>query len=235
MHEIICRYCSGSSRVAGKLCPICEAHGNVTIVGENRYICIYCSGSAEVANRPCEVCGGIGFLDENRQPLKLVRRNGSVIIATSIVPAIVVPPPPALPPVPQPASHMIAPSRISDLRSCAPVNLDFKKLIRLCEEMNVCAEKGCWYAVIMLTRAILDHVPPVFGAASFTQAASNCTGGKSIKASLLHLQEVARDIADSHLHAHMRSSEVLPVSQQINFAAEMDVLLAEVLRVVKRP
>jgi hypothetical protein len=128
---------------------------------------------------------------------------------------------------------MIAPSRIEDLRTCAVVDLDFKKLIRLCEELNVCAERECWYAVIMLTRSILDHVPPVFGASTYAQAVSNCGGGKSIKESLLHLQQVARNIADSHLHAHMRSREVLPVPQQINFGAELDVLLTEVLRVVK--
>jgi hypothetical protein len=139
--------------------------------------------------------------------------------------------PPPTPPEPAASAHFIAPSRIDELRACPPSNLDFKKLIRLCEELNTCQKNGCWYAVIMLTRAVLDHVPPVFAAANFTQVANNCTGGASIKKSLLHLQEVARNIADSHLHSHMRPTEVPPVPQQMNFAAEMDVLLTEVLRV----
>jgi hypothetical protein len=57
-------------------------------------------------------------------------------------------------------------SRTAELRSSENLRLpdfDFQKLIRLCEELNSSYDQGNMYASAMLTRAILDHVPPLFG------------------------------------------------------------------------
>ncbi len=45
------------------------------------------------------------------------------------------------------------------------------------------------------------------------------------------LDQVVRKIADLHLHSHIRSKETLPVDQQVNFKAQVDMLLAEIIRV----
>jgi hypothetical protein len=48
-----------------------------------------------------------------------------------------------------------------------------------------------------------------------------------------HLDSSARKIADQHLHAQVRNSEVLPNIVQVDFSNDLDVLLAEIVRVLK--
>ena len=237
--EIVCRYCAGSSRVNGRPCPICEARGQVIIKGEAQLVCTFCTGSARVGDDPCEICGGIGFLDQGRQPLQVLRRSDKFIASATwmldaIKRAAAMPPAKAAPPLPPAYTQLIAPSRIDELRGCVPANLDFRKLIRLCEEINICAEKQCWYAVAMLIRAILDHLPPVFRLAKFEHVVANYAGGRSFKETMEHLQETARKIADAHLHERMRPSEVLPTPQQVNCGQQLDILLAEIVRITPK-
>jgi hypothetical protein len=46
------------------------------------------------------------------------------------------------------------------------------------------------------------------------------------------LEKAARKIADMHLHGQIRKAETLPAQQQVNFSAEVDVLLGEIVRVL---
>jgi hypothetical protein len=120
------------------------------------------------------------------------------------------------------------------LKACAPTSLDFTKLIRLCEEANANYENKCYSAVAMLTRAILDHVPPVFGQQKFDHVAANYAGGRSFKDTIEHLNEASRKIADALLHMPMRASEVLPTAQQVNCIQQLDALLAEIVRITPK-
>jgi hypothetical protein len=106
------------------------------------------------------------------------------------------------------------------------------KLIRTCEELNICFAGECHLAVAMLVRSVLDHVPPLFGCKSFAEV-GNYSGARSFKASMSHLESSSRKIADSHLHQQIRKSESLPNETQVNFANDIDVLLAEVVRILK--
>jgi hypothetical protein len=126
----------------------------------------------------------------------------------------------------------IAPSRIAELSAKTPTAFDLRRLIRMCEEVNICYRDECYLAVAMLTRAILDHVPPIFGKGSFAEVANSYGGGQSFKASIQHLENSARNIANSHLHQHIRRKEVLPSKTQISFQQDMDVLLAEIIRIL---
>jgi len=86
----------------------------------------------------------------------------------------------------------------------------------------------------MLTSAILDHVPPVFKAKSFAEAANNyARGGRSFKDAMLNVEIASRKISDGHLHGQIRSREILPVAQQVNFVPQLDVLLSEIVRIAK--
>ncbi len=82
----------------------------------------------------------------------------------------------------------------------------------------------------MLVRAIVDHVPPIFGQKSFKEVANNYQGSSSFKKSMLHLDQSLRNVADAHLHTHIRQRESLPSQTQVYFAQDLDVLLAEILR-----
>jgi hypothetical protein len=141
-------------------------------------------------------------------------------------------PPPTLPeqPVPPRGLTVIAESRLSTLRTLKHPKYDFRKLIRLCEELNTVYGNGCFVAAIMLTRAIIDHVPPLFGAKTFTEVANNYAGPKSFKETMQQLDAAARKIADLHLHTQIRSPETLPSPQQVSFGPALDVLLAEIIR-----
>jgi hypothetical protein len=128
---------------------------------------------------------------------------------------------------------VIADSRLAELRAPTSAQFDFKKLVRLCEEINTTYGQKCYFATAMLTRGLLDHVPPIFGKATFREVANNYAGGgKSFKESMQHLENAARNVADAHLHMSIRKSETLPAPQQVNFAAQLDVLLSEIVRIM---
>lgn len=83
----------------------------------------------------------------------------------------------------------------------------------------------------MLVRAILDHVPPLFGFRTFAEVSANYgAAGTSFKKSMEHLQKTLRNISDSHLHQNIRQKESLPTETQVDFGAALDQLLGEVIR-----
>ena len=129
-------------------------------------------------------------------------------------------------------SSFIADSRIDELRNLASPEFDFQKLIRLCEELNSSYDSGNLYATAMLTRAVLDHVPPIFEKKNFDEVASNY-GGKSFKNTMQHLNSASRNVADTHLHQQIRKREALPTPQQVYCGQQLDVLLEEIIRMTK--
>jgi hypothetical protein len=130
------------------------------------------------------------------------------------------------------ALAIIAGSRLDELRGLSSARFDFKKLVRLCEELNTVYRDECYFATAMLTRALLDHVPPLFGKNMFSEVANNYGGGgRSFKENMHALENAARKMADGHLHMPIRKSETLPVAQQVNFAPQLDVLLSEIIRI----
>ncbi len=129
---------------------------------------------------------------------------------------------------------LIDESRLAELRALKSSQFDFRKLIRLCEELNIASREDCHFATGMLTRGLLDHVPPVFGVKSFSEVANHYVGGgKSFKETMLHLDTGAKKIADGLLHTQIRKTETLPTHQQVNFAAALDLLLGEIVRITQ--
>lgn len=131
------------------------------------------------------------------------------------------------------ARAYVDPDRINELKALSPPTYDLARLVRLCEELNVCFAAECYLAMIVLTRAIIDHVPPIFGQHTFAEVANNWTGGRSLKESFVHLDVSSRKIADHYLHAQVRKSEPLPNAVQVNFSNALDLLLAEVVAKLK--
>lgn len=123
-------------------------------------------------------------------------------------------------------------SRIAALRSVKS-QWDLTRLVRLCEELNLAYQNDCFMSVAMLGRAIMDHVPPIFGHRTFADVANQYSGESSLRKSLQSLQLSLRNIADAHLHIPIRQKEVLPTAQQVDFHKDLDVLLGEVIRVLK--
>ena len=129
-------------------------------------------------------------------------------------------------------SVLVAESRLVELRSIVSPDYDFQKLIRMTEEMNWAYAAQCYYASAMLFRALLDHVPPIFGLITFSEVANNYAGGgRLFKESMQHLEGASRKIADGHLHGVIRKKENLPTAHQVNCAQLLDVLLSEIIRI----
>jgi hypothetical protein len=126
----------------------------------------------------------------------------------------------------------VSAKRIQELKAIKSEKFDLTKLIRLCEELNIANANNLNLAVVMLLRAILDHVPPIFDKNSFKEVASGY-GGKSVKDTMQHLENGARKIADFHLHGQIRKKEVLPTSLQVNFSPYLDFLLGEVVGILQ--
>lgn len=133
-----------------------------------------------------------------------------------------------------PAYVYVDEARIADLRRLNGTPYDLTKVVALCEELNICYRSQCYHAVAALVRALMDHVPPIFGCKSFNEVANNYPGAKSFKECMQRLDGAARKIADAHLHTRIRASEVLPTRTQVNFSNEVDFLLAEIVRVLKQ-
>jgi hypothetical protein len=139
------------------------------------------------------------------------------------------------PDLPSTDASYVAQERIFALQQCSQHRWDFARLVELCREINVAAANQCHMSTAMLLRTVINHVPPVLGCKTFTEVANNYAGPgsqKSFKASMQHLEKSLRNIADTHLHVQIREREVIPTAVQVNFAADLDVLLGEVLRVV---
>ena len=126
-------------------------------------------------------------------------------------------------------------TRLQELKdiSSKPSKFDFSKLIKLCEELNSNYSNGNYYATAMLTRAIMDHVPPIFGKNNFTEVANNYSGGDSFKKLMKNLNDFQKNISDGILHEQIRGRESLPYATQVNCSQALDKLLEEIVRILK--
>lgn len=133
------------------------------------------------------------------------------------------------------AEHFVEAIRIQELGSLQQnIPFDTAKLGQMLAELNLAYENHSFLSCIFLVRAILDHVPPIFGLETFTEIANNYAGGgKSFRKSMQHLQNSSRNIADSYLHLRIRQNETLPTKTQIEFRADIDVLIGEVIRILR--
>ncbi|MCK4454561.1 tyrosine-type recombinase/integrase [Candidatus Parcubacteria bacterium] len=127
----------------------------------------------------------------------------------------------------------IATNRINELVELESENFDLTKLIQLLHEINVSNSNQMLLSIPMQVRAIIDHVPSIFNCRNFQEVANNYRGSKSFKKSMQNLQNSLRNVADSYLHTQIRRSEVLPTANQVNFKADLDVLLSEIVRINK--
>lgn len=124
--------------------------------------------------------------------------------------------------------------RIKQLSEIKSDSFDLSKLIALCNEINIANNSSSYYSVLMLIRSIIDHIPPILGVDTFNNVANNYSGGsKSFKKSMIHLNDSMRNIADSYLHQSIRKKENNPNDTQINYSPDVDLLLDEIIRVLK--
>jgi len=123
--------------------------------------------------------------------------------------------------------------RIIQLKSIQSSEYDLKRIISLCEELNIASQNYCYMTIAMIVRAIIDHTPPIFKARNFSEVANNYKGSQSFKKAMEHLNNSLKNIANSHLHVQIRKKEILPTEKQVNFSPDLDLLLSEIIRILQ--
>jgi hypothetical protein len=127
-----------------------------------------------------------------------------------------------------PPRHLISPDLIKALRKAKPNSFDALRLAEYCREINSGFTHGNLISCLLLMRAVLDHVPPVFGHMDFSQVVAHAS--RSLKDNFEHLDESLRKIGDLYTHQHMRKKEHLPTPGQVEkFGPQFELLLQDVL------
>jgi hypothetical protein len=90
-----------------------------------------------------------------------------------------------------------------------------------------------YFATFFLIRALLNHIPPIFGYETFEQVVSQST--RSRKELFKPLNDIARDVADLHTHDIIRHKENLPTIRQLEpFKPNVEFLLQEIITELQR-
>ncbi len=125
--------------------------------------------------------------------------------------------------------------RIREIDAIQNKQYDKRKLLQLLHELNLAYGSGAYLSCAFLLRGVIDHVPPLFdGCKTFSEVANNYSSGvKSFKHAMQHLENSSRKIADLLIHTQIRRHDDLPTKSQVEFRADLDVLLGEVVRLLK--
>ncbi|KAM3094117.1 DUF2513 domain-containing protein [Phormidesmis sp. 146-35] len=124
--------------------------------------------------------------------------------------------------------NYVDPNIIEELRSVESCEFDLSKVVRFCEELNSSFVAENYIATTLLIRALINHIPPIFGQKTFPQVVSQVS--KSRRELFSPLENVARDVADLHNHDLVRHKENLPTRNQVEpFKPNLEVLLQELI------
>lgn len=125
-------------------------------------------------------------------------------------------------------SFFVDDGTLRELQSKTSAEFDFRKLVRFCEELNDAYSRANYLSSVLLIRAVMNHVPPVFGCRTFSEVTAQA--GRSLKAVFERLEDSARPIADLHTHALIRKKESLPTKHQVEpYKAGFELLIQEVM------
>jgi hypothetical protein len=132
------------------------------------------------------------------------------------------------------SADFVEQSRIDEIDGLPKNKYDTTKLGQLLVELNRAYNLHSYFSCLFLVRAIADHVPPIFGQTTFGEVANNYAGGgKSFRESMQHLHNSCRKMADGSLHSQIRAQESVPTKHQVEFRADVDALLGEVVRILR--
>lgn len=124
--------------------------------------------------------------------------------------------------------------RLTQLSEADSPNFDFTRLLALLYELNSASRNRNYLSIAFLVRAVIDHIPPIFGLHTFAELTNNYPSTKSFKKHMQHLSNSLRNVADGYLHVPIRNKEELPLFTQVDFRSPLDQLLGEVVRVLKK-
>jgi hypothetical protein len=116
---------------------------------------------------------------------------------------------------------------IAGLRAPHQSPFDTARIVTYCEEINDNYERAHYSSVAFLSRAVLDHCPPVFGQPNFESVVAHI--GRASRDPLERLDKSLKGIANAHLHKQITQREVPPILQEIQFQSELNHLVSLIL------
>ena len=212
-------------------CPECRrdtTHGILSIVNSNwsddyvqywdHFLTVRCKGCGTLSFCHVSKCSEDQDYDESGRPILPKKKIHYPAIVDPFTLAI---------------GNFVDAERLKQIEVTQSQKFDTTKLAQMLIELNRAYAEHSFLSCIFLIRAILDHVPPIFVQNSFSEIANNYAGGgRSFRQHMQHLENSSRKLADSYLHQQVRSKETLPTTSQIEFRADVDTLLAEVVRIL---
>jgi hypothetical protein len=109
-------------------------------------------------------------------------------------------------------------------------SFNYKKLIKILGELNYNFAAGYQYASSMLIRAVLDHIPPIFGYTSFEEVVNNYSWDKTDKEYMKKLLDFKNN-ADDALHRQISEDQDLLEMDNLPNSNRINRLLQECLKI----
>ncbi len=125
----------------------------------------------------------------------------------------------------------ISADHIDRLKKINSKDFDLSRLIRYCEQINDNYSSGNFESVAFLSRALIQHVPPIFGQPNFESVGSQAASGKdtSFKRNCIHLQTSLKHIVDDLIHAAITKKQIPISSEEIDFSQDLNRLIREII------
>lgn len=118
---------------------------------------------------------------------------------------------------------------VARVASLTGQSFNLAKLTRFTVELNENYTRRNYLSCALLIRAIINHVPPLFGHKTFNQVVASSS--RSVKGILAQLEEGARDIGDLHSHEIVDGYSSPPTKNQIEpYKPPFEVLYQEIER-----
>lgn len=140
---------------------------------------------------------------------------------------------------------------VKRLERASKNTFDTSKLVRLCHELNHAWQSEAWFSVAYLTRAIVDHIPPVIPigkgqfAANFDQVANNYSRApgptgvlrtkRSFKQIASNLNLAMKPQANAAIHNQISEARQELTEQQVDFRADLSGVLLEIAELLEVP
>lgn len=119
-------------------------------------------------------------------------------------------------------------SYLKALRSLELTSFNTKKLLTLCDELNHAYKHEMYYTCAILQRAIIDHVPPMFGESKFESVVAQAW--KSKKSIYNRLNQQTKQFADMCVHEQISTKKLLISGTEIDSSKQdFNILIADLI------
>ncbi len=137
---------------------------------------------------------------------------------------------------PNSSEKFISTEIIEEFKKIDIKKFNLSRLIHFCDQINENYDHEYYESVAFTTRALMDHVPPIFGQPNFESIAPQTSNGKtpSFKKSCDRLNGSLKHIVDDLIHSQINAGTSLLIKEEINFSPDLNTFLRKTLEELKK-